>query len=251
MSKIHTSRPNLIRAMAFFQVSHARVLYACGVGYTECERRVRWPSVCGALAISGAAGVSYDGQVRKAASAGVPQASSDNDPWAPVDRGAWLLRPAGCSTRSPSRSQTRRSAPRTQGNSLLTDSDSIESRRPAAARARMARCDGSRTRASTRPTAKITAPAVKPTAYAVHGRDGWQGGLRGVAGQVSGQGAGEDGAEQGGADRAADLLRGVDHGRGDAGVGCGTPRVPVANEAENTQAVPAPAGMSPGSTWLA
>jgi hypothetical protein len=81
-----------------------------------------------------------------------------------VDRGAWLLRPAGCSTRSPSRSQTRRSAPRTQENSLLTDSDSIESRRPAAARARIVCRDGSRTRASTRPAAKITAPAVKPTA---------------------------------------------------------------------------------------
>jgi hypothetical protein len=30
-----------------------------------------------------------------------------------------------------------------------------------------------------------------------------------------------------------------------------TPRVAVANEAENTQAAPAPAGMSLGSTWLA
>src|SRR3954469_11398914 len=38
-----------------------------------------------------------------------------------------------------------------------------------------------------------------------------------VAGRVAGDGAGEDRAQQGGPDRAADLLGGVDHRRGDPG----------------------------------
>src|SRR5215470_14879632 len=45
-----------------------------------------------------------------------------------------------------------------------------------------------------------------------------EGGGGGVGGEVGGDGTGEDGVEQGGADRAAELLAGVDRGRGHAGI---------------------------------